>query len=111
MASAAAFPQVLLYNPLSHNCRATRRVRTTRSTKTQSIKHRVYASQGRESGKRPRAPPGVDTRIHWEDEDEGWIGGSNGSKQQQRNSGEDPEHLLGKKFADLLSDSSGSHYE
>lgn len=73
---------------------------------------RVFASQ-QEPPKPQRAPPGVDTRIHWDSEDEGWIGGSTSSqpKQQQSNEPKEQKNLLGEKFADLLNDSSDSHYQ
>ncbi|PIN11184.1 hypothetical protein CDL12_16215 [Handroanthus impetiginosus] len=68
---------------------------------------RILAVQG--SSGRQRAPPGVDTRIHWENEDEGWIGGSNsGSTREQEKEEED---LLGEKFSDLLESSSDSYYQ
>ncbi|GAB4844804.1 hypothetical protein Ancab_038192 [Ancistrocladus abbreviatus] len=66
-----------------------------------------------EGGRRQRAPPGVDTRIHWENEDEGWIGGSNkqSTKGQPKDDEEKQRNLLNEKFADLLNDSSDSHYQ
>lgn len=71
------------------------------------------ASQGeQEEGWRPqRAPPGVDTRIHWENEDEGWVGGSTSGKKGDIDNEEDQRNLLGDRFADLLNDSSDSHYK
>ncbi|KAK7263785.1 hypothetical protein RJT34_31382 [Clitoria ternatea] len=59
------------------------------------------------SGRPQKPPPGVDTRIHWENENEGWIGG-NGNKQHSK-----PNEVLGEDFADLLTTTSGSdsHYE
>lgn len=72
------------------------------------------SSEGAGKGKRPpRAPPGVDTRIHWESQDEGWIGGGSGSQQTQQKFDEEEEqkNLLGNKFADLLNNSSDSHYQ
>lgn len=59
---------------------------------------------------RKKAPPGVDTRIHWENENDGWIGGNTTSssipddQEQQKN-------FLGDKFSDLLTESSDSHYQ
>ncbi|CAK7344881.1 unnamed protein product [Dovyalis caffra] len=70
----------------------------------------VYAAQ-EGPGKRQRAPPGVDTRIHWENEDEGWVGGSSTSSQQREQAEDEQKDLLGKKFADLLDDSYDSHYQ
>ncbi|RVW41385.1 NAD(P)H-quinone oxidoreductase subunit T, chloroplastic [Vitis vinifera] len=58
---------------------------------------------------RQRAPPGVDTRIHWDNPDEGWIGGS--SSKPKLNGEEEEKNLLGEEFSDLLDDSSDSHYQ
>ena len=86
-----------------------------RATDTHYSSLQVQASQGPGPGlgtPRPkRAPPGVDTRVHWDNEDEGWIGGTNTDKQQSTAEEKNPKNLLGEKFADLLSASSGSHYE
>ncbi|RDX98682.1 NAD(P)H-quinone oxidoreductase subunit T, chloroplastic, partial [Mucuna pruriens] len=68
---------------------------TTRTTNN-STRLQVQASR--------RAPPGVDTRIHWDNEDEGWVGGTN-SKQKPNN------NVFGDEFAPLLTASLGSHYE
>ncbi|CAL1362709.1 unnamed protein product [Linum trigynum] len=71
----------------------------------------VVATAAKEPQSRPpRAPPGVDTRIHWDNPDEGWIGGGTNtdtSGDQEK----DNEDLLGDKFADLLDDASDSHYQ
>jgi hypothetical protein len=70
----------------------------------------VYAEQG--SPEKPqRAPPGVDTRIHWDNEDEGWVGGSSTSSEQTKQAEDEQKDMLGKRFADLLNDSSDSHYQ
>ncbi|KVH90508.1 NAD(P)H-quinone oxidoreductase subunit T, chloroplastic [Cynara cardunculus var. scolymus] len=72
---------------------------------------RIYAAEG--GGERQRAPPGVDTRIHWENEDEGWVGGS-GSGNTTRKVEEEEEqtnNLLGEKFSELLNNSTDSHYQ
>ncbi|OMO71955.1 hypothetical protein COLO4_27894 [Corchorus olitorius] len=71
----------------------------------------IFATQG--PSKPQRAPPGVDTRIHWENEDEGWIGGKSKSQQTKEKMDEEEQqkNLLGEKFADLLNDSSDSHYQ
>lgn len=63
--------------------------------------------------KRPKAPSGVDTRIHWENQDEGWIGGSGTNSlptQEQLKAEAQQKNFLGDKFADLLY-SSDSHYQ
>ncbi|OWM65728.1 hypothetical protein CDL15_Pgr015152 [Punica granatum] len=75
--------------------------------------------QGGGPSKRQRAAPGVDTRIHWDNPDEGWIGG--GSRQDQDQDQDQQQHkfspkeeqknLLGEEFADLLNNSSDSHYQ
>jgi len=55
----------------------------------------------------PRAPPGVDTRIHWDNEDEGWIGGGDRDKNTKSSN-----MFADDDFSDLLLTSSlGSHYE
>ena len=56
-----------------------------------------------------RAPPGVDTRIHWENEDEGWIGGTNTKHQQTHKPNNNM--LQADDFPDFLTASLGSHYE
>lgn len=68
---------------------------------------RMQATQ--DSSGRQKAPPGVDTRIHWESEDEGWIGGSNSSSKQE--TVKEEEELLGEKFSELLNSSSDSYYQ
>ncbi|KAJ9167181.1 hypothetical protein P3X46_021849 [Hevea brasiliensis] len=84
-----------------------RRATTRRKHKNQF--RALAASKGPQ--KRQRAPPGVDTRIHWENPDEGWIGGSSSTSQQRLNAEEEQKNLLGDKFAELLKDASGSHYQ
>ncbi|KAF5773142.1 putative DnaJ domain, Chaperone J-domain superfamily [Helianthus annuus] len=75
---------------------------------------RVYAAAaaGGEGG-RQRPPPDVDTRIHWENEDEGWVGGSSssGTTTQQSVEEEQKKNLLGEKFSELLNKSTDSHYQ
>ncbi|XP_073024616.1 NAD(P)H-quinone oxidoreductase subunit T, chloroplastic [Primulina eburnea] len=70
---------------------------------------RILVRAVQDSGERKRAPPGVDTRIHWDNEEEGWIGEStSGSTKGQKKEEDDP---LGKKFSDLLNSSSDSYYQ
>ncbi|KAJ7982760.1 Chaperone protein DnaJ [Quillaja saponaria] len=125
MASSASPPQVfynsLLLNTNNNNnnsrSRATRLRTRTRSTNQtyNSYNLRVHASQGPAKPERERAPPGVDTRIHWDNEDEGWIGGNakggSSSSSSTQSTEKDPRNLLGDKFADLLNDSTDSHYQ
>lgn len=85
--------------------------RATARKTNKSGRFGVFAAQ--EPRKRQRAPPGVDTRIHWDNPDEGWIGGSSNSQQTQEKlkAGKEQNKLLGEKFADLLNYSSHSHYQ
>lgn len=65
---------------------------------------RVYAAGG---GKQ-RASSDVDTRIHWENEDDGWVGGSTTRAAEEE---EQKNNLLGEKFSELLNNSTDSHYQ
>lgn len=49
----------------------------------------------------------VDTRIHWSDPDEGWIGGK--AKKKEDDGGRNEP--LGGRFADLINNPSESHYQ
>ncbi|XP_043710679.1 NAD(P)H-quinone oxidoreductase subunit T, chloroplastic-like [Telopea speciosissima] len=69
---------------------------------------RVFASET-PSEQRKRAAAGVDTRIHWENPDEGWIGGTSNSSQPTIE--EEKQNLLGKNYSDLLKEYSDSHYQ
>lgn len=57
--------------------------------------------------------PVVDTRIHWSSPDEGWIGGksSSSSQQSKTETQKKQEPPLGERFADLISQSTASHYQ
>ncbi|XP_057502811.1 NAD(P)H-quinone oxidoreductase subunit T, chloroplastic [Actinidia eriantha] len=88
----------------------TRRRTTKISRHSSSL--RVFAA----AEERPRRPPlGVDTRIHWESEEEGWIGGRSNSQSAQEGQFQAQEdhknRFLGEKFSDLLNSSSDSHYQ
>lgn len=110
MASAAstyARTFSIIFLPKIHNrtqlrdkMKAFRRITARRVT-------RIYASQG--PTKPPKPSPGVDTRIHWENPDEGWIGGgSNPTKSVD----EDKTNLFSdENFAELIKDSFDSHYQ
>ncbi|PRQ20475.1 putative DnaJ domain-containing protein [Rosa chinensis] len=73
------------------------------------------SSQAEGPSKRERPPPapGIDTRIHWDNEDEGWIGGSSSKTNGKTQQVEQEQHkdVWGNKFADLLDDSADSHYQ
>ncbi|XP_022152484.1 NAD(P)H-quinone oxidoreductase subunit T, chloroplastic [Momordica charantia] len=68
---------------------------------------RVYASQAPNNRQRPSLP-GVDTRIHWQNEEEGWIGGPMPS---QSNRDQNKQESSGPNLAELLNNSSDSHYQ
>uniref|UniRef100_A0A0F7H154 Chaperone DnaJ-domain superfamily protein n=1 Tax=Hypseocharis bilobata TaxID=253189 RepID=A0A0F7H154_9ROSI len=100
-------------------------IRTKTRTRNRNRNHggsyslRVFATQGpsQPAGAGQKAPPDMDTRIHWDNEDEGWLGGGSGdssssqTEQQTFNEEEAKKSLLGEKFADLLNESSDSHYQ
>lgn len=111
MASATAPPAPFTF--LSRN-RSNNEHRTDgRWLKTNQRRRRVglqvYATQ-EDPRRRQRAPPGVDTRIHWENEDEGWVGESKSQSTQERIN-KDEKNLLDEKFSDLLNSSANSHYQ
>ncbi|KAI3522900.1 hypothetical protein L1887_00952 [Cichorium endivia] len=74
---------------------------------------RVYAAEGEVGGGggRQRAPPGIDTRIHWENEDDGWVGGSTTAGTTEPAQEDQTNNLLGEKFSELLNNSTDSHYQ
>ncbi|KAL5727124.1 hypothetical protein ACHQM5_000354 [Ranunculus cassubicifolius] len=75
-----------------------------------SVSFRVSATatESGDSAQSGRAPPGVDTRIHWDNPDEGWIGESSNSQSDRKKVLE--EEQLGGKFADLIN-STNSYYQ
>lgn len=111
MASATAPPAPFTF--VSRNQSNNEHRTDGRSLKTNQRRRRVglqvYATQ-EAPRRRQRAPPGVDTRIHWENEDEGWIGESKSQSTQERIN-KDEKNLLDEKFSDLLNSSANSHYQ
>ncbi|KAF9608481.1 hypothetical protein IFM89_009847 [Coptis chinensis] len=105
--ATAICPQTSL---LSVGRKVSEEVRRRRSC----ISFRVYAvANGSAESDQPRkAPPGVDTRIHWENPDEGWVGGSTNSQWSDTMKAEEGQQndFLGDKFADLIN-STNSHYQ
>ncbi|KAF5201976.1 NAD(P)H-quinone oxidoreductase subunit T protein [Thalictrum thalictroides] len=88
-------------------------VHETRGRRISCVTVRVFSTNKSEDTDQPRkAPPGVDTRIHWDSPDEGWIGGSDNSPSSDRPKIEEEQQqdLLGDKFADLIN-STNSHYQ
>ncbi|XP_015088725.1 NAD(P)H-quinone oxidoreductase subunit T, chloroplastic [Solanum pennellii] len=81
----------------------------TRKQRRRRVGLQVYAKEEGATG-RQRAPPGVDTRIHWENEDEGWVGESKSRSTQERIK-TDEKNLFDEKFSDLLNSSANSHYQ
>lgn len=110
MASATAPPAPFTFLSRNQNSehRTYRRWLTVKQ-RSRGVGFQVYAAQEVPSG-RQRAPPGVDTRIHWENEDEGWIGESKSRSAQERIK-TDEKNLLDEKFSDLLNSSANSHYQ
>ncbi|GAU37944.1 hypothetical protein TSUD_269590 [Trifolium subterraneum] len=100
--------QILLFNPILGNIKTTKGIRFFRITKTTNTHTSLQVHASKDSQGPQKVPSGVDTRIHWDNDDEGWIGGS--TKQKQTNEDVKPKKLLGEDFADLLS-FQGSHYE
>ncbi|XP_073526448.1 uncharacterized protein [Phyllobates terribilis] len=80
--------------------------RTTESRVGKQQHMRVVAANAAGGGKpQKRAPPGVDTRIHWDNDDQGWVG--NTAPDATANN---QQSLLGDNFSDDW-DFSGSHYQ
>ncbi|KAF0896732.1 hypothetical protein E2562_027259 [Oryza meyeriana var. granulata] len=50
----------------------------------------------------------VDTRIHWSDPDEGWVGGN---AKKDGDDGARKKEPFGRRFADLINNPSESHYQ
>ncbi|KAF4349997.1 hypothetical protein F8388_017575, partial [Cannabis sativa] len=87
-----------------------RSITSSRRRASGRVGFRVCAvSQG--PNKRGRAPPGVDTRIHWDNQEEGWVGGATGTSWESTSSEDQQRNLLGEKFSDLINDSTDSHYQ
>lgn len=51
----------------------------------------------------------VDTRIHWSNPDEGWVGGK--AKKEGDGRGSSKNEPLGGRFADLINNAAESHYQ
>uniref|UniRef100_A0A0F7H163 Chaperone DnaJ-domain superfamily protein n=1 Tax=Pelargonium hortorum TaxID=4031 RepID=A0A0F7H163_PELHO len=110
-------PQALSYsllpihrnpNKISHFVQQTPTILTT-SRRNGTFRVLAAAAQG-PSG------PDVDTRIHWENDEEGWIGGESGGSseaggQNRFSEEEEKKSMLGERFAELLNESSDSHYQ
>ncbi|KAK1403685.1 NAD(P)H-quinone oxidoreductase subunit T, chloroplastic [Heracleum sosnowskyi] len=81
----------------------------TRSLSSNRRCFRVFATETT-SGQH-KAEPGEDTRIHWENEDEGWIGGSYSKTRKKLQPEEKKQDLLDDNFSELLNSSTDSHYQ
>ncbi|CAN8308089.1 unnamed protein product [Cochlearia groenlandica] len=78
-------------------------------SKTSRRYMRVHATQESSSPPKPSSQPGVDTRIHWENPDEGWIGGGS---DPTKSVNDDKNNIFNDdKFAELIKDSFDSHYQ
>ncbi|CAA7057843.1 unnamed protein product [Microthlaspi erraticum] len=79
------------------------KIRAYSTKKARRVMH-IHSSQG--PTKPPKPSPGFDTRIHWENPDEGWIGGGSDPVKPDR------DNLLSDdNFAELIKDSFDSHYQ
>lgn len=58
-----------------------------------------------------RLPREFDTRIHWENDEEGWVGGGNSKSQSRQDDESHMDNLLSERFSELLNSSSDSHYQ
>jgi len=97
--SCIILPKIQNGAHFTDNTKAFRRITARRVTR--------ISSQG--PTKPPKPSPGVDTRIHWESPDEGWIGGRS---DPAKSVDEDKTNLLSdEKFAELIKDSFDSHYQ
>nr|XP_010930616.1 NAD(P)H-quinone oxidoreductase subunit T, chloroplastic [Elaeis guineensis] len=68
---------------------------------------RASDSSGGSSSTGEKRERRVDTRIHWSNPDEGWIGGKTTPKTES----EKKEEILGGRFAELIDKSAASHYQ
>ncbi|XP_044374001.1 NAD(P)H-quinone oxidoreductase subunit T, chloroplastic [Triticum aestivum] len=90
-----------------HDARSQRRARFVVAASTADAEPSPEATAAAASS---TAGPGkkktVDTRIHWSDPDEGWVGG----KAKKEGDGRKDEPM-GRRFADLINNPSESHYQ
>ncbi|KAF5744231.1 Chaperone DnaJ-domain superfamily protein [Tripterygium wilfordii] len=112
MASITAPSYSRLLNCKGHSFLRDDHLTTSRaSSRTRSCTSRlwiVFASEGPQTGRQwQRPPPGVDTRIHWDNPDEGWIGGGD---EQKKSLEEEQKNFMSDKLADLIN-YSDSHYQ
>lgn len=73
----------------------------------------ISASKTSEGGGtfgRTKGTPGVDTRIHWDNPDEGWVGG-NSRKKTDTAVDDSKKESFSARFADLISAAATSHYQ
>lgn len=111
MASTAPSSLPLLLLLRSHRRHAPHASRHLAGTASE---RRRVACAAQETGGAPpfqrrRGTPGVDTRIHWDNPDEGWLGVNSRAHKVEDEAKE--EEILGDKFADLLKDSTNSYYQ
>ncbi|KAJ0976957.1 hypothetical protein J5N97_012431 [Dioscorea zingiberensis] len=59
----------------------------------------------------PKRTPEVDTRIHWDNQEDGWLGGGQKSQPHQNPQVPPKKDFLGERFADLINNSSATHYQ
>ncbi|KAM0939902.1 putative DnaJ domain, Chaperone J-domain superfamily, NAD(P)H-quinone oxidoreductase subunit T [Dioscorea sansibarensis] len=74
------------------------------------------SSSAEPSPKQPKRPqqkrtPGVDTRIHWDNQEEGWLGEKSKPDSSKTQTRTQTKQYLGERFADLINNSSATHYQ
>ncbi|KAH7680913.1 Molecular chaperone (DnaJ superfamily) domain-containing protein [Dioscorea alata] len=62
------------------------------------------------SPKQPKRTPRVDTRIHWDNQEEGWLG-KKSKPQNPKKPQTQTKQYLSEHFADLINNSSATHYQ
>ncbi|KAI3768094.1 hypothetical protein L2E82_18526 [Cichorium intybus] len=78
-----------------------------------STKYLILTAEGEGGGGggRQKAPPGINTRIYWENDDDGWFCGSTTTGTTESAQEDQTNNLLGEKFSELLNNSTDSHYQ
>lgn len=83
----------------------------SKSRRRRFILASASSAEGGGASFRPKkGTPGVDTRIHWDNPDEGWVGGST-RKKTDTTVDDSKKESFSARFADLISASATSHYQ
>lgn len=62
-------------------------------------------------GRKKEDPPIEDTRIHWDNQDDGWMGGNSHQQENVNEKKKKKTDNFGERFADLINASATSHYQ